>query len=270
MPSRPRGLGLHPRVLWTIGLFTVFIVVFFVVSIYRASNQLGVITDAAAKPVDTRPVDKVVQTLAHQLNKKGPIVMSAKRPSQQATPTAEVIHRGAGQTQPKGRAPALLQEGGQAQIAVFKRSPVPIAANRRPSVEMVSAFSPEDAFHPNPDESGQQQAFLESSQARTDISIDSTLKPMPTPFTLQAGTIIPATMLTGIQSDLPGTMIAKVRRNVFDSTSGNFLLIPQGTTLVGRYDSQIAYGQSRVLIAWTRLLFPNGTSLIYLGNPAPI
>jgi type IV secretion system protein VirB10 len=73
--------------------------------------------------------------------------------------------------------------------------------------------------------------------------------------------------MTGIQSDLPGTIIAKVRQNVYDTVSGNFLLIPQGTTLIGTYDSQVAFGQSRVLIAWSRLIFPNGTSFDLLGMP---
>ena len=72
--------------------------------------------------------------------------------------------------------------------------------------------------------------------------------------------MLPATLQTGIQSDLPGTIIAKIRQDVFDTKTGNYLLIPQGATLIGVYDSQVAYGQERVLIAWQRLIFPNGVS----------
>jgi type IV secretion system protein VirB10 len=82
------------------------------------------------------------------------------------------------------------------------------------------------------------------------------------PFVLQAGAMIPAALLTGVRSDLPGQVIAQVTENVFDSVSGRFLLIPQGSRLVGTYDSQIAFGQNRVLLAWTRLILPNGRSMV--------
>jgi type IV secretion system protein TrbI len=84
---------------------------------------------------------------------------------------------------------------------------------------------------------------------------------------IKAGTIIPATLVTGINSDLPGTMIGKVRRNVYDTVTGNYLLIPQGTTLIGNYDSKVVFGQSRVLIVWSRLIFPNGSSFDLQGMP---
>ena len=77
-------------------------------------------------------------------------------------------------------------------------------------------------------------------------------------FMIKAGSFIPATLLTGIHSDLPGQIIAKVRQNIFDTVSGNYLLIPQGSTLLGTYDSQMITGQSRILIAWQKLIFPNG------------
>jgi type IV secretion system protein VirB10 len=88
------------------------------------------------------------------------------------------------------------------------------------------------------------------------------------PFVLQAGAMIPAALMTGVRSDLPGQVIAQVTQNVFDSVSGRFLLIPQGSRLVGTYDSQVAFGQSRVLLAWTRLILPNGRSLVLEKLPA--
>jgi type IV secretion system protein VirB10 len=87
----------------------------------------------------------------------------------------------------------------------------------------------------------------------------------PSPYELHAGSIIPATLLTGINADLPGTIVAQVRDDVFDSVTGRYLLIPHGTKLVGAYDSRIAQGQRRVLVAWTRLLYPDGSSLDLLG-----
>lgn len=81
------------------------------------------------------------------------------------------------------------------------------------------------------------------------------------PYMLNVGTIIPATLTSGINSDLAGQVIASVSQNVYDSASGTHLLIPQGSQLYGVYDSQIAYGQSRVLLAWRRINFPDGTTL---------
>jgi type IV secretion system protein TrbI len=88
----------------------------------------------------------------------------------------------------------------------------------------------------------------------------SVRKPV-SPYEVKAGTIIPAVMLTAINSHLPGQITGQVRENVYDSDTGEHLLIPQGTRLVGFYDHHIVYGQQRVLITWRRLILPNGSSL---------
>lgn len=85
--------------------------------------------------------------------------------------------------------------------------------------------------------------------------------PQFSPFELKRGSIIPATLVTGINSDLPGRISAQVSQHVFDSATGHRLLIPQGTKLLGRYDSDVSYGQSRVLVVWTDIIFPNGSTL---------
>ena len=69
-------------------------------------------------------------------------------------------------------------------------------------------------------------------------------------------------MITGIRSDLPGQITAQVTENVYDSPTGRFVLIPQGARLIGVYDSQVAFGQSRVLLVWTRLIMPTGRSIV--------
>ena len=79
------------------------------------------------------------------------------------------------------------------------------------------------------------------------------------PYEVQAGSIIPAILVTGINSDLPGQMIGQVSQNVYDSKTGQYLLIPAGSKLVGRYDSQVVNGQSRVLVAWQRIIFPDSS-----------
>ena len=81
------------------------------------------------------------------------------------------------------------------------------------------------------------------------------------PLELKTGTVIPGVMVTGINSDLPGNMIAQVSQHIWDTSTGRNLLIPQGTKIYGIYDSRIVYGQERVLIAWNRLIFPDGSSI---------
>lgn len=113
----------------------------------------------------------------------------------------------------------------------------------------------------------EKRVFLSEAGDFNEHQIDSVREFASTPYTLMAGSIIPATVQTGINSDLPGTVTALVRRNVYDSVTGNHLLIPQGTTLVGMYDSDVAFGQSRVLMAWSRLIFPDGSSFDLTGMP---
>ena len=92
-------------------------------------------------------------------------------------------------------------------------------------------------------------------------------KPQLTAYELKIGTIIPAILLTGINSDLPGQILAQVSENVYDTATGRYLLIPQGSRLVGIYDSQISYGQKRVMAVWTHLIWPDGSSLNISGMP---
>jgi type IV secretory pathway VirB10-like protein len=85
-------------------------------------------------------------------------------------------------------------------------------------------------------------------------------KPL-SPFEVKAGTTIPAALISGINSDLPGSLTAQVVENVYDTVTGNTILIPQGSKIIGTYDSKVTYGQSRALVVWTRLIFPDGSSI---------
>jgi type IV secretion system protein VirB10 len=81
------------------------------------------------------------------------------------------------------------------------------------------------------------------------------------PYELRAGFVIPGTLISGINSELPGQIVAQVSQNVYDTPTGKYLLIPQGTRLVGAYSSDVSYGQARVLVAWQRLVFPDGKAM---------
>ena len=92
-------------------------------------------------------------------------------------------------------------------------------------------------------------------------NLDSQVQAPASPYMLRTGFVIPATMISGMNSDLPGQVMAQVSQNVWDTATGRFLLIPQGTRLIGAYSSDVAYGQERVLMAWQRLIFPDGKVL---------
>ena len=109
-------------------------------------------------------------------------------------------------------------------------------------------------------------AFLSGPVDRKTVSPDRLENPVSR-YVVQAGAVISAALITGIRSDLPGQVTAQVTENVYDSPSGRFLLIPQGSKLVGVYDSQISFGQDRVLLVWTRLIMPTGRSIVLERQP---
>lgn len=104
-------------------------------------------------------------------------------------------------------------------------------------------------------------AFLDRESDRGTVSADR-LQEKVSPYVVQAGTVIPAALITGIKSDLPGQVTAQVTEHVYDSPTGSHLLIPQGARLIGQYDSQVAFGQRRVLLVWKRLIRPDGSSIV--------
>lgn len=113
----------------------------------------------------------------------------------------------------------------------------------------------------------QKTSFAQNAGSNNQDTLNQAVQNPVSPFMIMAGSVIPATLITGINSDLPGEMQAVVSQNVYDSSSGNNILIPQGSRLVGTYDSQVAYGQSRVLIVWSRIIFPNTQYLDLEGMP---
>ena len=105
-----------------------------------------------------------------------------------------------------------------------------------------------------------QLAFLNAPVDRRTTSSDRVMAPA-SPFVLQAGAVIPAALITGIRSDLPGQITAQVTENIYDSPTGRILLVPQGTRIIGQYDNNVQFGQRRVLLVWNRLIMPNGRSI---------
>jgi len=111
-----------------------------------------------------------------------------------------------------------------------------------------------------------QQAFLNAPVDRRTVAADRVAAPA-SPNILQAGAVISAALITGIRSDLPGQITAQVTENIYDSPTGRILLIPQGSRVIGHYDNNVQFGQSRVLLVWNRLIFPNGRSIVLERQP---
>ena len=109
-------------------------------------------------------------------------------------------------------------------------------------------------------------AFLIGAVDRNTVSSERFAAPA-SPYALQAGAVIAAAMITGLRSDLPGQIAAQVTENVYDGPTGRTLRIPQGLRLVGQYDAQVSFGQTRAPLVWTRLILPNGRSIVLERQP---
>jgi type IV secretion system protein VirB10 len=90
------------------------------------------------------------------------------------------------------------------------------------------------------------------------ITSDARLTDPVSPYTLLTGSVVPAALITGLRSDIPGQVLAQVTQDVRDSLTGRYILIPRGSRLIGQYDNTISFGQSRILLVWSRLILPNG------------
>jgi len=129
--------------------------------------------------------------------------------------------------------------------------------------------NPRLALDPERDPNGQQRKadFLAGKDGAGDINPHA-LVPVASPWTLSAGSVIAASLITGLNSDLPGLVTAQVTENAYDSVTGRTLLIPQGSRMIGSYDSVVAFGQKRALVVWQRIILPDGSSVRIDNVPA--
>jgi type IV secretion system protein VirB10 len=158
------------------------------------------------------------------------------------------------------------QESEAARISkLFASTSIRPSASTVPAETTPNAASSSDEAYT---QNGQDRklAFVNASIDRRTTSADRLKKPA-SPYIVQAGSVIPAALITGLRSDLPGQITAQVTEPIFDTPTGRSLLIPQGARLIGSYDSQVAFGQSRVLLVWTRLILPNGRSMVLERQP---
>jgi type IV secretory pathway VirB10-like protein len=161
------------------------------------------------------------------------------------------------EAKPQRDAGMLVLEG-KRQAAQQRQAAVP-AMPQIPATDEAPAEKPEPV--------GRNQAFLQQASVLRETRVQDTLHTPESPHMVLAGDFLPAVLVQGIASGLPGELVARLSRDVRDSVEGKTVLLPQGTHILGAYNSDLAYGQDRVLVAWHRLRLPNGQSIQLQGMP---
>ncbi|WP_370307498.1 TrbI/VirB10 family protein [Sphingobium abikonense] len=200
-----------------------------------------------------KPILDRQQQLANQIN-----------PSDQQRQQAEAAERERQLAELKAaRESGLLVQSRQAATAPeAPTASVSAGEGAQPSLPKLALDPTND-----PNAQGRKEAFVGNLDPRGDVN-PHLLTPPPSPYTLSAGSVISASLITGLRSDLPGLVTAQVTENTYDSATGRILLIPQGARLIGSYDSVVAFGQSRALIVWQRIVMPDGGSIRIDNVPA--
>lgn len=214
----------------------------------------------ARLPKDYTSVPKLGPPLPGDLGR--PMLAAGVAPEPMATPTPAPTDQAA-----QARA-ATLQRVAQERDAA--RTSSLFAANAEAS-SVATAAAPEPtgpvAAAPTPASASDPRTAFLNRPTETETTGSGRLTGLATPYVLQAGAVVPAALITGLRSDLPGQITAQVTENVFDGPTGKFLLVPQGSRLVGQYDADTRFGQRRALLVWTRLILPDGRSIVLDRQP---
>lgn len=164
---------------------------------------------------------------------------------------------------------AARESGVLVQMGTSQSSGAPVAAANVDPASSEAGEPARIALDRDKDPGAQQRKadFVAARDTGSDINPHGLARPV-SPYTLMAGSVIAASLITGLNSDLPGLVTAQVTQNVYDSASGQILLVPQGARLIGSYDSVVAFGQKRALVVWQRIVLPDGSSLRIDNVPA--
>lgn len=193
-----------------------------------------------------------------------------------ADPAAEAAQRAAQEAEAERQRMAAERKAARESGVMMQMSgsaPPIVAASSANVGEAAAPAAPGEphrvALDPERDPNAQQRKLDFRGQLSADGDINPhALQPPASPYMLSAGSIIAASLITGLNSDLPGLITAQVTQNAYDSATGRILLIPQGARLIGSYDSVVAFGQSRALVVWQRLILPDGSSIRIDNVPA--
>lgn len=217
----------------------------------RAENQDGQPVQAASPPESVRiaQAEYSADDLAPPLEEGHDFLWGDHRPDGEP----ETLDAGPISSRPLSPSPL------EAEADAARLSAIRFGAEARQAVapHAESATSP-----PGPG-----AAFLNSQRGRDDGVLDAAYRPPRSPYAIQAGSTITAALVTALNSDQPGRVVAQVTEDVYDSVSGEHLLVPQGARLLGTYDAATSHGDQRLLIVWNRLVMPNGWSIALRGMP---
>ncbi len=187
---------------------------------------------------------------------------AAQRAAQEAEAERQRI---AAELRAAREAGVIVQLAGTTQRAAAT-APSPETPTDSGSSAAASDSVPLDPDH-DPNSQQRKNALVGRASRDDDINPHALVQPI-SPWTLHAGSVIAASLITGLNSDLPGLVTAQVTENAYDSVTGQTLLIPQGSRLIGSYDSVVAFGQSRALVVWQRIILPDGSSIRIDNVPA--
>jgi type IV secretion system protein TrbI len=207
-----------------------------------------------------------------------PVIQSAPPPQPQATPDEDSLRRKREREEAfeqalKAKTALNINEGGvslgpqpqrQTDVNLIKADPNNLGGLSPDALAQYrqQAALAQQMINPNGSQPPESPNDLSTFNAeRNRWKLDSKVEQPATPYILRTGYVIPAILISAMDSELPGTITAQVAQNVYDTPTGNYLLIPQGARLVGAYSSNVAYGQSRIFVAWQRIVFPDGTAL---------
>jgi type IV secretory pathway VirB10-like protein len=195
-----------------------------------------------------------------------PAVEAAQRAAQEAETERQRIAAAQRSARESG---VMMQLAGTAQAPAAPLTAEPLVSPTGSPRAAPADANRRLALDPVRDPNGQQRKldFASQSDASGDVNPHA-LRAAPSPYTLSAGSIIAASLITGLNSDLPGLVVAQVTQNAYDSVTGRTLLVPQGSRLIGSYDSVVAFGQSRALVIWQRIILPDGSSIRIDNMPA--
>ncbi|AQS89053.1 conjugal transfer protein TrbI [Neoasaia chiangmaiensis NBRC 101099] len=256
--DRPRVVRLSRTVVWSLGGVGMVAVAFALGYALQASHRPP--SPPATQDTDVRPSADGLAGLPSDYVGNGVPNLGSPLPGDLGGPILNAQRQGRA-----GPVPGMGDRRGEQEMEAARTSrlfaQVEAREGRSGQVVPAQAVSGAQASSAGTDQQAGNRAFLAGQPDRATVSPDRIMPPA-SPYILQAGTVIAGALNTKISSDLPGQITGHVTQNVYDSPTGRYLLIPQGSTLFGAYNSSVSFGQQRTQIIWTRLIYPNGESLV--------
>ena len=225
----------------------------------------------AAEPSAAPPAPVVPDTIRNAQPKRAALLATVDaglgEHAFRTAPPEDPDHRVERELDRKARGAGIFFES--AAGAADDHSPSELPARPSPTEPAAFGAAPASSAATDPNLQEHKNAFLSGKgSAGTADYLQVALQHPRSPYEIKAGTVLPVVLITAINSDLPGPVVGQVREHVYDTVTGDHLLVPQGSRLIAQYDSMVSWGQERVLLCWNRLILPDGDSLDLQCMPA--